>query len=346
MGSNSANLLRIESLDAQKLEQLSGKSILVTPEGNVVIEQIHELPFQQHMKQGGHMTWTEDSLMEKARELEASKREPFGTFLKPELTCPLCYGLLRDGVHISCCGASFCDSCIRNYLSHQVSTTGSMTCPSCKRKTDLDRVTVDKPRRALVEQHLRTIMSYLRAQEKSNDRSKIHDTFAATSASILDNSSPQLRLNADELSQLRSNPTFLLNDDSLMEVRDTTQTRGFEFEQQNATILDLDQALLNYVLFGSHKDARHDDLTGITPSLKSKSRDRDLIPTKEYQISPLESLNPLDRVTLERDIYYENGRDKRRSERSRSPESRSSHRSKRYRSKSRDRAEGSGRRRW
>ena len=36
--------------------------------------------------------------------------------LPKELSCDLCHDMLRDAVVISCCGASYCDECIRQRL--------------------------------------------------------------------------------------------------------------------------------------------------------------------------------------------------------------------------------------
>ena len=33
-----------------------------------------------------------------------------------EMTCPLCREMMTDAVLIPCCGRSYCDDCIRNYL--------------------------------------------------------------------------------------------------------------------------------------------------------------------------------------------------------------------------------------
>jgi len=43
-----------------------------------------------------------------------------------ELKCPTCSNLLTDAVLIPCCGTSYCDECIRNYLLEN-----DLTCPSC-----------------------------------------------------------------------------------------------------------------------------------------------------------------------------------------------------------------------
>ncbi|XP_068674957.1 E3 ubiquitin-protein ligase RBBP6-like isoform X1 [Montipora foliosa] len=43
-----------------------------------------------------------------------------------ELKCPTCSNLLTDAVLIPCCGTSYCDDCIRNYLLEN-----EQTCPSC-----------------------------------------------------------------------------------------------------------------------------------------------------------------------------------------------------------------------
>lgn len=41
----------------------------------------------------------------------------YGSVPVPEhLKCPICEGLLREATITPCCGASFCDECIRGYM--------------------------------------------------------------------------------------------------------------------------------------------------------------------------------------------------------------------------------------
>ncbi|XP_048175376.1 E3 ubiquitin/ISG15 ligase TRIM25-like isoform X3 [Corvus hawaiiensis] len=51
--------------------------------------------------------------------------------LEAELTCPICLGLYREPVSLSC-GHSFCRQCIKNMLGAQQHSQGPYTCPMCR----------------------------------------------------------------------------------------------------------------------------------------------------------------------------------------------------------------------
>eukprot|EP00112_Aurelia_sp_Birch-Aquarium-sp1_P009443 Seg2073.1 transcript_id=Seg2073.1/GoldUCD/mRNA.D3Y31 product="E3 ubiquitin-protein ligase RBBP6" protein_id=Seg2073.1/GoldUCD/D3Y31 len=68
-----------------------------------------------------------------------------------ELQCPMCKKLLHDAVLIPCCGTSYCDECIRNYL-----IDNDFACPSCKEKTSPDNLIANKSLRQAVENFKKT----------------------------------------------------------------------------------------------------------------------------------------------------------------------------------------------
>jgi protein MPE1 len=49
--------------------------------------------------------------------------------VKKEFECPLCSGLFREAVIITCCGITFCDECIRQELLDK-----DFVCPKCGAK--------------------------------------------------------------------------------------------------------------------------------------------------------------------------------------------------------------------
>ncbi|XP_068885157.1 E3 ubiquitin/ISG15 ligase TRIM25-like isoform X1 [Aphelocoma coerulescens] len=51
--------------------------------------------------------------------------------LEAELTCPICLGLYREPVSLSC-GHNFCRQCIKNMLGAQQHSQGPYTCPMCR----------------------------------------------------------------------------------------------------------------------------------------------------------------------------------------------------------------------
>ncbi|KAM7448559.1 E3 ubiquitin-protein ligase rbbp6 [Porites harrisoni] len=57
----------------------------------------------------------------KAKDKDSSSKK-----VPSELRCPSCSNLLTDAVLIPCCGTSYCDDCIRNYLLEN-----EQECPSC-----------------------------------------------------------------------------------------------------------------------------------------------------------------------------------------------------------------------
>lgn len=63
----------------------------------------------------------------------AKAREGYGGAgsLEAELTCPICLGLYREPVSLSC-GHNFCRQCIKNTLGAQQHSQGPYTCPMCR----------------------------------------------------------------------------------------------------------------------------------------------------------------------------------------------------------------------
>eukprot|EP00794_Sanderia_malayensis_P008958 gene8957-9912_t len=68
-----------------------------------------------------------------------------------ELQCPMCKKLFHDAVVIPCCGTSYCDECIRNYL-----IDNDFACPSCKTNSSPDDLIPNKSLRQAVEKFKNT----------------------------------------------------------------------------------------------------------------------------------------------------------------------------------------------
>ncbi|XP_065065876.1 E3 ubiquitin-protein ligase RBBP6-like [Rhopilema esculentum] len=69
-----------------------------------------------------------------------------GKEIPAALQCPMCKKLLHDAVITPCCGTSYCDECIRNYL-----IDNDFSCHSCKEKTSPDNIIPNKSLRKAVE---------------------------------------------------------------------------------------------------------------------------------------------------------------------------------------------------
>ncbi|ORY04079.1 DWNN-domain-containing protein [Basidiobolus meristosporus CBS 931.73] len=95
----------LKAVDAPKNAQ---GGVMVTPDGGLVVAQ----PDSQ--------AW--EKIMATARSSITYDQIP----VKPELSCSICSGLLKDAVIIPCCSKTFCDECIRNELMEN-----QFTCPSC-----------------------------------------------------------------------------------------------------------------------------------------------------------------------------------------------------------------------
>lgn len=58
----------------------------------------------------------------------------FMASIPAHLKCPICSGIMREAMEMPCCGASYCDECIREILLNEDRGVGEeFVCPSCKR---------------------------------------------------------------------------------------------------------------------------------------------------------------------------------------------------------------------
>ncbi|KAK9687084.1 Protein mpe1 [Basidiobolus ranarum] len=120
----------LKAVDAPKNAQ---GGVMVTPDGGLVVAQ----PDSQ--------AW--EKIMATARSSITYDQIP----VKPELSCFLCSGLLRDAMAIPCCGKIFCDECIRCELMEN-----QFTCPSCYAANQTpDHLIPNNGLRAEVESYVR-----------------------------------------------------------------------------------------------------------------------------------------------------------------------------------------------
>ncbi|KAI8059096.1 DWNN domain-containing protein [Gongronella butleri] len=105
----------LKVIDAPESAVKSGTGgLMVTPTGEIVVAQADSSAWNQHM----------------ARAATASSGDVsdwYDSVPVPDyLQCPLSKDLMREASISTCCGASFCDECIRNHLMDH-----NFTCPNC-----------------------------------------------------------------------------------------------------------------------------------------------------------------------------------------------------------------------
>lgn len=126
---------------------------------------------------GGTIHLTDDLLYEAAREFtleqqaqlqkqaESGEEAPImlQLWIPDPMSCSICAGLAREAVRLNCCRSLFCDRCVRETIQSQAAILAeqqiqqNVCCPKCSQPTSLDNIVIDKPTRALVDQHLRKV---------------------------------------------------------------------------------------------------------------------------------------------------------------------------------------------
>ncbi|KAG0348622.1 E3 ubiquitin-protein ligase rbbp6 [Podila humilis] len=119
----------------------SKKGYMVTQDGNLVVAQ------------------TNDSAWKKFHEMAKgtlSSEEAYSTAPVPDdMKCPICRLLLKSAVKAPCCGANFCDECIRTYLVSPPKGEESFKCQNCHMNLVPDQLMPNHDLRQKTEQHLR-----------------------------------------------------------------------------------------------------------------------------------------------------------------------------------------------
>jgi len=112
-----------------------------------------------------------------------------------ELRCPTCNNLLADAVLIPCCGTSYCDDCIRNYLLEN-----EQECPSCgQENVSPDSLVINKQLRQAVNtfKNVRPASPYMASLPKSttavanNTEAKSQPATKVVSDSVNDKATPE-----------------------------------------------------------------------------------------------------------------------------------------------------------
>ncbi len=91
-----------------------------------------------------------------------------------EMACPLCKKLIRDAVTVPCCGKSYCDEHIREYLLNE---SHYLTCPNCKEEPmSPDQLQINRHLRQAAEKHVRAYIEEKdRMDAKSEDGKRFRD---------------------------------------------------------------------------------------------------------------------------------------------------------------------------
>lgn len=154
-----ANAESVDHANLLNAAAMAGGSVMVTSTGEFVVAQMNDSMFKKHVEQmqSSFNVGSIEQIYEIIDDMESKGQVEMGTFKKPELLCKLCGKLLKEAVNISCCKSSFCDSCIRSNLQSQFqqSINKLALCPCCKKPTDLDKIIIDKPARAKIEQTIK-----------------------------------------------------------------------------------------------------------------------------------------------------------------------------------------------
>ncbi|KAJ8662392.1 hypothetical protein O0I10_002086 [Lichtheimia ornata] len=80
--------------------------LMVTPKGDLVVAQADSSTWDKHVAKSNLGTSTAGDLL-----------DLYGSILVVDhLRCPICEGLFREATITPCCGATFCDECIRGYM--------------------------------------------------------------------------------------------------------------------------------------------------------------------------------------------------------------------------------------
>jgi len=140
----------LKAVDSNKVSEGGiTEGVMVTKNGDLVMVQPNEQEWKKMTSKVGTV-YSEDI---------------YNTVPVPDdLRCPLCEKLFKDAVSIPCCGESYCDECIRNYLLKET----KMQCPNCHKEQSPDNLVPNKQLRQAVEQHLLEFTNRKTGSDKSN----------------------------------------------------------------------------------------------------------------------------------------------------------------------------------
>ncbi|KAI9498137.1 DWNN domain-containing protein [Zychaea mexicana] len=120
--------------------------LMVTPKGDLVVAQADSSTWDKHVAKSAATinlgTATAGDLLELFEEIP----------IPAHLQCPICEGPFREATITPCCGASFCDECIRGYLLEN-----DFACQDCQQQipNGLDGLIPNMDVRASVDSYVR-----------------------------------------------------------------------------------------------------------------------------------------------------------------------------------------------
>ncbi|KAL0088194.1 DWNN domain-containing protein [Phycomyces blakesleeanus] len=120
--------------------------LMVTPKGDIVVAQADSSTWDKHVAKSAATVNLGSATAGDLLEWYDSISVP------PHLQCPICQGLLREATITPCCGASFCDECIRGYMLEN-----DFQCQDCKQPIPygLDGLISNKDVQEWVENYVR-----------------------------------------------------------------------------------------------------------------------------------------------------------------------------------------------
>ncbi|KAI8356688.1 DWNN domain-containing protein, partial [Blakeslea trispora] len=120
--------------------------LMVTPKGDIVVAQADSSSWDKHVQKAattiGLGSSSAGDLMDWYESIP----------VLPYFECPICHGLMREATLTSCCGASFCDECIRTHLMDH-----DFACQDCKQpvQNGLDGIVANIDVRESIDNYVR-----------------------------------------------------------------------------------------------------------------------------------------------------------------------------------------------
>ncbi|CAO3627998.1 unnamed protein product [Cunninghamella blakesleeana] len=128
--------------------------LMVTPKGDIVVAQADSSTWDQHIAK---------AVATSSLSLQGDLMEWYDSIPVPDyVKCPLSQGLMREATITPCCGTSFCDECIRNYLLEN-----DFTCPDCQQqiRLGLDGLIPNNEVRQWIEHYVHRYATATREQQ-------------------------------------------------------------------------------------------------------------------------------------------------------------------------------------
>ena len=251
------------------------------------------------------------------------------------LKCPICKGLMKEAIEMPCCGAAYCDDCVRTVLIGPEEGTERFSdkfiCPSCKRNPIYpDTLLPNKIVRRAVDELLKGMSLGVMGKDDSKELSaNIELIDAATNV--------QPPGNATNASDKNESASISLNESGITSDKKSIDSQTVDNGKILSGGIDTTQSnIVNYAHLSHpvmHQNVNAEDL------MKTMQHNK-----KDSQIEAVTSHSPSKNISQREHNHVQRSRDYDR-ERSRSPSRDRCYTKKRSRSRSVDRARNPGKER-